>query len=205
MIRRMAGIGGFARDADGFTIGRAATEAAWIPVARAALTGVAQTAHGTIAQSELAEEVQSRTGIRAHGQLAKWIGPFLAHTALACRDAGEPPLVALVVAADNGRVGPSYDAVLDVLGVETPSGSAERERLAAGHRIDCYGWAGAPEPAGGWLRRVPATRSATAPTRVRPASRASATPHARPEPAPPAVCPTCFMQLPATGRCDFCD
>jgi len=33
--------------------------------------------------------------------------------------------------------------------------------------------------------------------------RAEPTPRKRPE-APPAICPTCFMQLPASGRCDTC-
>jgi hypothetical protein len=46
----------------------------------------------------------------------------------------------------------------------------------------------------------PATRAKT---------RAARRPPAEPRPAkrqeaPPAICPTCFMQLPASGRCDTC-
>ena len=44
-------------------------------------------------------------------------------------------------------------------------------------------------------------------TRVKttPVRRSSATPAARKrEEVPPAICPSCFMQLPASGRCDTC-
>ena len=42
-------------------------------------------------------------------------------------------------------------------------------------------------------------------TTTRRAPRVSAAPAARKrQEAPPAICPTCFMQLPASGRCDTC-
>lgn len=46
-----------------------------------------------------------------------------------------------------------------------------------------------------------------APTRAPRAPRAARTPVARPTPvreAPPKICPTCSMTLPATGVCDYC-
>ena len=52
--------------------------------------------------------------------------------------------------------------------------------------------------------RVDAPPAATRPKRT-----AARRPPAEPRPvkrqeAPPAICPTCFMQLPASGRCDTC-
>ena len=47
----------------------------------------------------------------------------------------------------------------------------------------------------------PATTRARATTSRRP--RAEPAARKRPE-APPVICPTCFMQLPASGRCDTC-
>lgn len=55
-------------------------------------------------------------------------------------------------------------------------------------------------PASKPTRRTDAGAHPTRPTR----STASSTPRAAtPEPAPK-ICPTCFMVLPATGRCDYC-
>ena len=47
------------------------------------------------------------------------------------------------------------------------------------------------------------------PIAARPRAAAVRKPRAEPAPrkreaAPPAICPTCFMQLPASGRCDTC-
>jgi hypothetical protein len=45
--------------------------------------------------------------------------------------------------------------------------------------------------------RAKTTASRQPPRRAEPATR-------KREEAPPAICPTCFMQLPASGRCDLC-
>ncbi|MEI2778491.1 MAG: hypothetical protein V9G19_21495 [Tetrasphaera sp.] len=200
----MAGIGGFARDESGFTHGRAATEEVWLPLAREALSRVAGAPHAVVTQADFAEEIQARSGIRANGALSKWLGHFLERMAREGRANGDPPLPALVVADDNGKVGPAYDAVLLALGLAPADTGRERERLAAEHRIECYRWAGAPTPAGGWAPRQ-SLRSGrersprrTSNTRSVAAARASAPPE------PAATCPTCFMQLPATGVCDYC-
>lgn len=52
--------------------------------------------------------------------------------------------------------------------------------------------------------RPDASRSATR-VKTTPVRRSSAAPAARKrEEVPPAICPSCFMQLPASGRCDTC-
>lgn len=199
----MAGIGGFARNAEGLTIGRAASEALWLPAAREVLTGVAGSAYGLITQADFAEAIEASTGVHANPALAKWLGPFLVRAAEDGLAAQLPPLVSLVVEAGTGKVGPAYDAVLVALGRPEPATGRERERVAADDRIACYRWAGAPEPAGGWYARPAATGRST-PSRTR---RAPASPR-RPAAAAPQVvaafCPRCFMQLPATGVCDDC-
>lgn len=199
----MAGIGGFARDESGFTHGRAATEEVWLPLAREALARVATAPYAVITQADFAEEIQSRSGIHANAALTKWLGRFLERMAGVCRELGEPPLPALVVAADNGKVGPAYDAVLTALGLPPADTGRERERLAAEHRVECYRWAGAPTPAGGWTARGSLRASTGGGERApRRTGAPRATRAAAPEPA--ATCPSCFMQLPATGVCDYC-
>ena len=52
-------------------------------------------------------------------------------------------------------------------------------------------------------------RAAAPPAAPRTTTKAAPRPRAEPaarkrEEAPPAICPTCFMQLPASGRCDNC-
>ncbi len=204
----MAGIGGFARNGEGVTIGRTAAEAVWLPAAGEVLSAVAGTAYGLITQADFAAAIQGRTGVSANPALAKWLGPFLVRAAQECLALGRPPLVALVVEADSGRVGLAYDGVAAALGLPEPAGAREREKLAAEHRIECYRWAGAPEPAGGWYARTsPASGRAAAPRPTPSGTRAASSAAPRrtlaPE-APPATCPRCFMQLPATGVCDDC-
>lgn len=194
----MSGIGAFARARDGSLIGRSAAESEWIPIAREFLATVASRPYAVTTQRELAQHVLSRSGIEVNPSLNKWIGPFLTHLTQACVAEGEPPLGALVT-ADHGKVGPAFDEALASLelGAETPK---DRERLAAELRLQCYRWADAPEPAGGWRLQSPAAGERS------PRARAPrATAHRAPAPEPVAVyCPSCFVQLPATGVCDNC-
>lgn len=53
------------------------------------------------------------------------------------------------------------------------------------------------------------SRPDTSPSAARARTTTARRPRAEPAPrkrqeAPPAICPTCFMQLPASGRCDTC-
>jgi hypothetical protein len=100
-----------------------------------------------------------------------------------CEMSGEPPLTSLVVGQDD-------------------------DLHAARLRLECYRWAGSAPADGG----VPAPLSVTVnrPPRAARAPRAAREPKA-PAPKrvaktdkPVAVCPNCFMALPATGVCDNC-
>jgi hypothetical protein len=108
-----------------------------------------------------------------------------------CERSGEPPLTSLVVAD------PRRDGI-------------EAARL----RLECYRWAGSAPDDGGLPAPLAPTRAprAARPSRVPGAprtQRGERPPTAKPRVAasdrPVAVCPTCFMALPATGRCDTCD
>lgn len=55
------------------------------------------------------------------------------------------------------------------------------------------------------VRRAPAARAAKAPRAPRTPSTPAMRKPAQETDVAPAVCPTCFMSLPATGRCDNCD
>ena len=179
-------IGGFARNVEGRIIGRAAAEAAWVPAGRDLLGGLASQANATISQSDFADEVQRRGGVHALGQPAGWLAHCLESLAIATHTEGIPPLTSLVY------------------GHDTSAGGRDRESQAAADRIECYRWAGAPEPLGGWRARTPSgarTSSTRTPATRTPTTRATKAVVPERE---AAYCPSCFMALPATGRCDYC-
>ena len=100
--------------------------------------------------------------------------------------------------------------------LEDPAARVNRDELArlVQQRSGVYTRSAATE----WLPAVLATLDGELTGRIRPdpapaAARVRTTAARRPraEPAPkkreappPAICPTCFMQLPASGRCDTC-
>jgi hypothetical protein len=69
----------------------------------------------------------------------------------------------------------------------------ERENHAATARLACYRHFGAALPPGGG---APAFAPRLQESIARRRSRSGGT--------PPQMCPTCFLQLPATGVCDSC-
>lgn len=159
---------------------------AWVRIAHEVLTRTAGTYHAVVREAELAEELQATSGIRTTRPYGRWLDKVLGPVARLCDLSGEPPLASLVVGA--------YD-----------------DLPAARLRLECYRWAGSAPADGG----VPAPLSVTVnrPARAaRPAKEPRAPRAAKPAPAPRvaktdkpvAVCPTCFMALPATGICDNC-
>ena len=124
---------------DGAPVTLESAHAIWTAVAREVLDEVART--GSVAHSELARQVQQRSGVYTRMPAADW-------------------LPAVVAAIDD----PELTARLRADVVQTVT----RPRAAAARRA----------------RPEPAPRKREAP--------------------PPAICPTCFMQLPASGRCDNC-
>lgn len=170
-------------------------EDAWALAARQILTAVAGTYHGLVDRTDLATQVQERSGIHSSKSAHYWLGRVLAHVAAVNALEGEPPLTALVVHRQSGAVGDDYDEVLRLARAEPISDEVAREKHAARARMDCYRWAGATMPANGGHAAL-SPRLDQRIVRERKRARESAT---------PTVCPTCFMAIPATGVCDTCD
>jgi hypothetical protein len=124
---------------DGSPVTLDSARAIWTAVAREVLEAASRTS--PVTQSELARQVQQRSGVYTRMAVSEWL--------------------------------PSIVAGLD------------DSELAARYRTDA--------PAAASRARSTTARR----TRVEPAARK------RTE-APPAICPRCFMQLPASGRCDTC-
>jgi hypothetical protein len=174
---------GFWREPHGTPTSETIALETWARTAREILTRTAGTYHAVVREQALAEELQDTTGIRTTRPLDRWLPKVLAPVAVLCENLEEPPLTSLVVGADD---------------------DLERAR----QRLECYQWAGSAPADGG----VPAQLPGSAPRR--PARRRTSTSR-EPAPAPRrrvaqsdrpvAVCPTCFMALPATGVCDNCD
>jgi hypothetical protein len=173
---------GFWYEPDGTPTSESIALENWARTAREILTRTAGTYHAVVREEELAEELQASTGIHTTRHLDRWLAKVLGPIAVLCERTGEPPLTSLVV-------GTSDD--LD----------------AARQRLECYRWAGSAPADGG----VPAQLPGTAPPRA--ARTRSSTSRARTaapkrrvakSDQPVAVCPTCFMALPATGVCDNC-
>ena len=194
------------------TLGPEAARETWALAARHALADVAGEYHAVITTTELADTVQRRSRIRTRSAAGNWIGDVLYRVAAECHRRREPILSALCV-QPNGTMGEWYaDTVQHLRGerVEDPI------RHAAGERLECYRVHGAELPPDGGEpalppqltqpARSPARSSTVGAPRGTRVPKPAAAGKAAPAPAPaPAVCPTCFMALPASGQCDFCD
>ena len=185
---------GYRRESDGSPVKAGEAHEIWADEAYPLLIGVACTYHAVITYKELAEKVQETSGIRTSALLHNWIGTVLGKVVRAAHRRGDPPLTALVVRGDNGMVGEGYKEVLRVAGKPPVEDVIEREHHAAEARLECYRRFGATLPPDGGRPALAPRLQATVERR-----------RAREGGAPPRVCPTCFVQLPATGACDSCD
>jgi hypothetical protein len=202
------------------TLGPDVAHETWALAARQILGQLAGDYHAVVTVPELADQVQQRSRIRTRSMPGSWMGDVLYRVAHDCQAQGAPLLNSLCVQT-SGAMGPWYaDTVLTVRGdrVDDPEQHAARERL------ECYRYHGAQLPPDGGVPALPHTRR---PERARATSRPTGTARAstpggtgtgsrrttqarekkvtKKEPRPAAVCPSCFMALPASGRCDFCD
>lgn len=165
----------------------------WSSAAFDVLIGVASRYNGLIVYSDLAEQVQLRTGLHTRANQRNWIGAVLSDVMHRCHSEGLPNLTALVVHKHDGQVGTGYDEVLKVWGLEPIDDQLEREMHAAAARLDCYRR---------WSPNVPAdARPRLSPRFEDTISRRRATSR---RDAPETVCPTCFTVVPVTGRCPRC-
>ncbi|TQF74860.1 hypothetical protein FK531_01940 [Rhodococcus spelaei] len=121
----------------------------WAAEARRALIDVAGSYRSTTTYPELAETIQSASGVRTSNLLQNWIGKTLAKVALECSRRGEPLLSALCVSSVDGRVGDGYAKAVESTYGELP---ADVEWHAAEERLRCYRHFGAPDlPADGGI------------------------------------------------------
>lgn len=174
---------GFWHEPDGTPTSETIALETWARAAREILVRTAGTYHAVIREPELAAELQSTTSIHTTRSHDRWLPKVLAPLAVLCESRGDPPLTSLVVGTSD-------------------------DLAAARQRLLCYQWAGSAPADGG----VPAQLPGSAPRRP---ARARASASREPAPAPKrrvaktdqpvAVCPNCFMALPATGVCDNCD
>lgn len=216
---------GFWHEPGGQQTSEAIALEAWVKLTHPILEEVAADYHAVIREAELAERLLRESHLGTTRPHEKWLPKVLAPLARVHARDGFPPLTALVV-DHRGYVGERYDDVLRAAEQLPITDVGARERHAAVARLACYVWAGsAPEDGG-----VPAALPRATTSRTRTASTTSTAPRAPRSPAAPrtpraakvpkepaapkrvhavdrpvAVCPRCFMALPATGLCDTCD
>ncbi|MFI9366221.1 hypothetical protein ACIG5E_34985 [Kitasatospora sp. NPDC053057] len=196
---------GYWRDSDGSAVAVSQAHIVWTRAAYPALVDVARRYHAVITYAELAEAVQQASGVRTSINQRHWIGKVLALVVREAHRRGDPPLTALVVHATDGMVGAGYQDVLAVAGQPPIVDEMDREQHAAAARLACYRHFGADLPADGGIPALaPRLKSAVTRKAARPTTTATATAAAAPAPRPPAICPTCFLELPATRVCDSC-
>ncbi|WBP91022.1 hypothetical protein [Kitasatospora cathayae] len=192
---------GYWREADGSAVAVSQAHIVWTRAAYPALEDVARRYHAVITYAELAEAVQQASGVRTSVNQRHWIGKVLALVVREAHRRGDPPLTALVVHATDGMVGAGYQDVLAVAGQPPIADEMDREQHAAAARLACYRHFGADLPAdGGTPALAPRLKSA----QTRKSAQARKTAAAAPAPRPPAICPNCFLELPATRVCDSC-
>jgi hypothetical protein len=163
--------------------------AAWVPFAYNELLATARKYNAYVTYLELSEHVQELSGIRTRMLLTNWIGKLLEQVAIRAKANGEPPLTSLCVHQD-GTIGAGYARAPKSV-IDTPG--EDIEYYAAQHRLLCYQKYAADLPTDGGH---PALTKAVTQQRARKAAQ---------EPVRPALCPVHFMELPASGRCDYCE
>jgi len=176
---------------DSTDVGADAAGAAWAEAGREVLLEAARRYHQVVTYKELAQQVQARTQISTTRLPHYWIGDVLKRITDECESRDEPLLSALAVKAD-GTVGDGYAAAVTAARGKAPADGddhAAAERLACHRHFDAEGL-----PAnGGVAALTPAL-----------ANRRAREKKVRLEERPVPICPTCSMQIPATGVCDNC-
>lgn len=201
----------------------------WAETAHAALVELAGRYGSFISFAELAARAQADAGVATRAPVRLWVAALQRRVTDRCEAAGEPPLVALMVAHDQ-TVGEGYAYAVAAAGLPVPE---NLDQHAAAARFACYLHFGATMPAGAApqltpkleeARRVAAARvakvkpakaasngrvvkarTAAAPRAAKaPSARPTKASPAKPEPRPAKLCPNCFTQLAANGECGFC-
>lgn len=168
----------------------------WAVAAGDVLTEVAGHYLGVVTYTDLAEQVQVRTKLRTRSHSRNWIGSVLAQVATRSRAAGLPPLTSLVAHRADGGIEPDESTVKARLACYRRFADDIPDHVIVQADEDARAEAAAAAEAERARRSKP---RASTPRAARPKTRTPA----RQEEAPK-ICPTCFMQLPASGVCDSC-
>lgn len=191
------------------TIGSEAAHETWALAATQVLEQVASAYHAVVTINELGDAIQQRSRIRTRQPPRQFLGDVLFRVTTSCVERRQPNLSALCV-TETGLMPDWYaDTVLHLRGVQL----ADAAQAAAEERLDCYREFAADLPADGGVpalpprperpHRVAIPRAAG----VRAVREPRVTTPRKPAATDvmPKICPTCFMALPASGRCDNCD
>jgi hypothetical protein len=198
------------RSDDESAVDEAEAREAWNRAARPVLVQVARRYGSLTTPSDFAEAVQALAGVRTREPADAWVGDVLDAVGVECVARAEPLLSAFCVGPE-GRMDKRYEQIATGL---DPSAATDIEMHAATQRLEAHRYHGAVLPVDGGQPVLPpqlAKVRASAPksTRTARAKAPAKTPAPRkvkkPEPPPRPVCPTCFLQLPATGQCDNCN
>ncbi|MGY1771960.1 hypothetical protein [Blastococcus sp. SYSU D00813] len=176
------------RRSDGTPVPFSEAKPAWIAAAREELVATAGRYGAYVTYGQLAERVFEVTDIETGMQLRNLMPQILGPLAEDGHQRGEPPLTALCV-RQTEEVGAGYEYVPKLYGEEVPE---DLDLHAAEARLRCYEYFGAELPPDGGR---PALTERLAASRRREAER---------KPRPVAICPSCYMQLPPSGRCGNC-
>jgi len=176
---------------DAADVGTGAAREEWALAARDVLLETARHYHRTVTYKELSLQVQDRTRLRSKQLTHYWTGDVLGRVSAECSRRGEPLLSSLCVNT-AGSVGEGYAVAVKAAYGESP---ADGDDHAAAERLACHRHFEAPDlPASGGVAvltpKLAGTRGRARKARLL----------ERPVP----ICPTCTMQIPATGVCDNC-
>src|SRR4051812_17896097 len=138
----------------------------WAVIARQELERVARSYGEVVQYSELADAVQTSTGIRTRKLMRHWIGNVLSNVGADCHARGEPLLSSLCVQKD-GTIGDGYGvALVNIYGGDAPD-DLDQQTGAEGPR--CYQQFGAGMPADRRRAQPPPQETAPPPHGAEPA------------------------------------
>ena len=168
-------------------------KAVWVPLARESLLRTAKTYNGYITYKDLAEEIQTKSGIRTKQLTHHWIGKVIGVVSIDCHELDEPLLSSLCV-YQNGSVGAGYGTALD----ETYGGPRpdDLDLAAADERLKCYRHFGAQIPQDGGQPTLTPMLAALRMNKRATASRARKMIEDVRD-----ICPECHVRLPSSGVC----
>ncbi len=169
---------GHRRRATGEEVDGALVRAAWCAGAFEILAAVATVPGATIAERDLAREVNDGSGFSSREGWGRWLGPVLVRVAIDCA-ADRRPLLPSLCVGDDGRVTRRYAVAVERAGRVRPR---DLQAHAAAERLACHRAFGGLDLPDDWHPEVAVGGA--------PSRRAS--------------CPGCHLRLPASGVCDTC-